>query len=95
MSKHITLSVTPDREKILDKLIQMDKTGIGLSGMIGIAAQEYVQKDDIVHLLPTIKSSPSDWISYARTCDTPHYKDLQLHSMVINSVLKEEDQRRI
>jgi len=95
MSKHITLSLTPDREKIIDKLMQTDTTGIGLSGMIGIAVQEYVQKDNKVHTIPTIKSSPSDWISYVRTCDTPHYKDLQLHSMVINSVLKEEDQRRI
>lgn len=95
MTKHITISVTPDREAIYEQLLNRDKTGLGLSGMLGIAAQEYVESDKGICNVPTIHSSPADLREYARTCDTPDYKNFQMHSIIVSNILREEDQRRI
>jgi len=95
MSSNITISTTSKREHIFNELMKRDTTGMGLSGMLGVAAQYFVEQEAHVCLLPTIDTPPADLRDYATTCDTDAYKKLQEHSMILDNILKKENTRRM
>ena len=95
MTDKITISATPKRLHVFNELMKRDTTGLGLSGMLGVAAQYFVEQEANVCLLPTIDSPPEDLKEYATTCDTVDYKKLQEHSMILENVLRKENARRM
>ncbi len=91
MSNKITISVTHKREHIYNELMKKDTGGIGLSAMLGIAAQYYVEREENICLLPTIDTPVAELREYASTCDADAYKELTQHSIVLNNILRKED----
>ena len=91
MTTNITISAPSKREHIFNELMKRDVNGVGLSAMLGIAAQYYVEQEGNICLLPTIASPPEDLREYASTCDAEAYKELTQHSIVLNNILRKED----
>ncbi len=94
MSNKITISVTQKREHIYNELMKKDTTGIGLSGMLGVAAQYYVEREENICVLPTIDTPPAELKEYVSTCDAEAYKELTKHSIRLHNMLNEENTYR-